>query len=100
VIYVPASRPDLGQNHPNPFNPTTRISYVVPDGAPQRVSLVIYNVSGARVRTLVDEARPAGRHEAFWDGRDDRGTQVGSGVYFYRMQQTGFTATKKMLLLK
>jgi hypothetical protein len=99
-IYIPATRPDLGQNHPNPFNPATRIAYVVPDGPPQDVSLVIYDVTGARVRTLVDGAVPAGRHEAVWDGRDNRGTQVGSGVYFYRMQQRGFTATKKMLLLK
>jgi hypothetical protein len=99
-IYIPAVRPDLSQNHPNPFNPTTEIEYVVPDGAPQRVAVVVYDVSGARVRTLVDRQVPPGRHTVVWEGRDSNGNTVGTGVYFYRMQLKGFTETKKMLLLK
>jgi hypothetical protein len=100
AIYIPAARAELVQNHPNPFNPTTEIAYVVPEGASENVTLVVYDVSGARVKTLVDAPVSPGRHIAVWDGRDDHGSSVGSGVYFYRMEQKGFVATKKMLLLK
>jgi hypothetical protein len=99
-IYIPAGRPELSQNHPNPFNPTTEIEYVVPDGAPENVAIVVYDVAGARIRTLVDRRVAPGRHTVVWDGRDHNGSTVGTGVYFYRMQQAGFTETKKMLLLK
>jgi len=91
---------DLEQNTPNPFNPTTQIAYSVPDGARAHVSLVIYDVTGAKVRTLVNESKGAGRFVATWDGRDDRGSLVRSGVYFYRLTQPGYVATKKMVLLK
>jgi flagellar hook assembly protein FlgD len=64
------------------------------------VELVVYDVRGARVRTLVSGEVSGGRHEVVWDGRDDHGTLVSSGVYFYRMVQRGYTNTKKMLLLK
>ena len=100
TVYIPVSQAALEQNVPNPFNPTTRIVYLVPDGAPREVSLVVYDVRGARVRTLVAGAQPGGRHSVEWDGRNDAGERVGSGIYFYRLQQTGFTATRKMLLLK
>jgi len=99
-IYIPVSRADLGQNYPNPFNPSTQIAYFVPETSDGQVSLVVYDVTGARVRTLENGIKTPGRHVAIWDGRNDYGTQVGSGVYFYRMTQEGFTATKKMLLLK
>jgi len=100
VIYIPVSRAELGQNYPNPFNPTTQIAYYVSETSSGHVTLAIYDVTGARVRTLVDDTRTPGRYVAVWDGRDANGTPVGSGVYFYRMTQKGFTATKKMLLLK
>jgi len=99
-IYIPAARAELAQNHPNPFNPTTEIAYVVPEGGSQHVALVVYDVSGARVRTLVDRSITPGRHTVVWDGRDSDNNTVGTGVYFYRMQLKGFTETKKMLLLK
>jgi WD40 repeat protein len=99
-VYIPVSSAALEQNIPNPFNPTTKIVYTVPDGASREVSLVVYDVRGARVRTLVAGAQPGGRHAVEWNGRNDAGERVGSGVYFYRLRQTGFTATRKMLLLK
>ena len=99
-IYVPVSRAELAQNYPNPFNPTTRIAYWVPEGGSRHVQLFVYDVRGARVRTLVNEASTGGRFEVEWDGRDDSGTRVASGVYFYRLAQPGFTSTKKMVLLK
>jgi flagellar hook assembly protein FlgD len=90
----------LSQNYPNPFNPTTRIEYYVPEGGVRRVVLAIYDVTGARVRTLVDAVVPGGKYSAAWNGRNDQGQVVGSGVYFYRLVQKDFTQTRKMLLLK
>ena len=99
-VYVPVARASLGQNYPNPFNPVTRITYTVPDEGEYPVSLVIYNVRGARVRTLVDGLHAGGRFTVEWNGRNDSGSKVSSGVYFYRLEQPGFSATRKMLLVK
>jgi hypothetical protein len=99
-IYIPISRGELYQNYPNPFNPSTRIEFLVPEGGAQNVTLVIYDVSGARVRTLVNSPMNPGRYISEWDGRNDLGNPVGSGVYFYQIRQKGFSDTKKMLLLK
>lgn len=88
----------LAQNNPNPFNPTTTIGYTVP--ARGKVSLQIYDVTGRYVATLVEEARDAGRYSAVWNGRGASGEQVGSGVYFYRLQVGNQSLTKKMVLLK
>jgi hypothetical protein len=99
-VYVPVTAGALSQNYPNPFNPATRIEFLVPDGEARNVRLVVYDVSGARVRTLVDRVMKGGRHSVEWDGRNDRGQFVGSGVYFYRLVEHSFTATRKMLLLK
>jgi parallel beta-helix repeat protein len=86
-------------NYPNPFNPATAISYQVP--APGgRVRLSIYDLSGRKVRTLVDEHRAAGRHAAVWQGRDDRGRELGSGVYFYRLEIGADVFQRKMVMLK
>jgi len=99
-VYVPVTRASMDQNYPNPFNPDTRIVYFVPDGNPAPVSLAVFNVRGQRVRTLVSGRRAGGRHVARWDGRNDRGESVSSGVYFYRMTLPGFSETRKMLLVK
>jgi hypothetical protein len=99
-IYIPISRGELFQNYPNPFNPSTRIEVLVPEGSAQNVTLAIYDVSGAKVRTLVNSPMTPGRYISEWDGRNDLGNPVGSGVYFYQMRQKGFSDTKKMLLLK
>jgi hypothetical protein len=91
----------LAQNHPNPFNPTTVIPYTLPGGStPQRVRLLILDVAGGVVRTLVDESQAGGSHEATWDGRDDRGGPVSSGVYFYVLDAGGERRTRKLVLLK
>jgi parallel beta-helix repeat protein len=84
---------------PNPFNPITTIRFDVPASG-TRVAIVVYDVTGRRVRTLVNEPQPAGRQSVVWDGRDDRGRGVASGVYFYRMTAGSFVQTRKMLLLK
>lgn len=88
----------LHDNVPNPFNPITTIRCEVPSSVD--VSISIYDVAGRRVRTLVNEHRPAGVFSVQWNGDDDRGQRVASGVYFYRMRAGGFVDTKKMVLLK
>ena len=100
AIYIPISRADLAQNYPNPFNPTTNITFYVPDGAAQKVSLRIYDVTGALVKTVVDGILPPGRYTRVWDGTNNRGNTVGSGVYFYQLKEKRFVSTKKMMLLK
>jgi flagellar hook assembly protein FlgD len=89
---------DLSQNHPNPFNPSTTFSFDMK--VKSRVTLKIYSVTGALVRTLVDEVKPAGSYKVTWDGTGERGSKVASGVYFYRMDTKEFTSTKKMVLLR
>ncbi|HXV13878.1 MAG TPA: choice-of-anchor B family protein, partial [Candidatus Krumholzibacteria bacterium] len=88
----------LEQNFPNPFNPSTRIPFELTRGG--RVALSIYDVAGRRVRAVLDRVMPAGLHETEWDGRDDGGRAVSSGVYFYRMQAGSRTETRRMVLLK
>jgi hypothetical protein len=88
----------LYQNVPNPFNPSTTISMGLP--AAGRVRLVVYGIDGGLVRTLVDSAVPAGFRSFTWDGTDDAGNRVSSGVYFYRLEAEGESITKKMVLLK
>jgi len=83
---------------PNPFNPVTTVSYGSPTEA--RVRLAVYNVAGRLVRTLVDGEVGSGYHSIAWDGRDNNGVEVGSGVYFCRMEAEGFDASVKMVLLK
>jgi hypothetical protein len=100
-VVVPVTQAKLGQNHPNPFNPVTTIEYWVPGGsAKSAVSVVIYDVRGARVRTLVNGERASGRYAVQWDGRNDAGAPVSSGVYFYRMLTGSFRDSRKMVLLK
>lgn len=88
----------LAQSFPNPFNPRTTITFGVT--RPGSVSLKIYDVSGRLVRALVNQELPAGHYEEAWDGRDDHGAQVASGVYFYRLSAGGFSQTRKIVLLK
>jgi len=89
----------LGQNIPNPFNPATVIPYTVPVSGGQ-VTLRIYDVAGRLVRTLLDGIETPGARTAEWNGRDDRGARVSSGVYFYRFSAPGFEATRKMVLVQ
>lgn len=88
----------LDANMPNPFNPSTTIRYQI--GESGNASIRIYDVSGALVRTLVDRTHNVGDHEARWDGRDQNGKAVASGVYFYRLETNRFAQTRRMVLLK
>ncbi len=88
----------LGQNSPNPFNPSTTISFTLP--AREQVTVSIYDANGRLVRTLLDESRDYGTHSVTWDGRDDAGSTVGSGVYFYRLSAGKYSESKKMVMLK
>jgi hypothetical protein len=92
---VPA-RLELHQNSPNPFNPTTTIRFEMPEAGQAR--LVVYDVRGRQVRSLVDGHRDAGAHTAVWDGRDGAGERVSSGIYFYRLQGANATRVRKMVL--
>ncbi|MFH1834059.1 MAG: FlgD immunoglobulin-like domain containing protein [bacterium] len=87
----------LFQNQPNPFSPETRIAFDLPHAGP--VELVIYSVNGRLIRRLVKESREAGRHTASWDGRDDAGEKVGSGIYFYQLIAPGVDESRRMILL-
>ncbi len=89
---------ELEQNYPNPFNPVTTIKYQLPQAA--AVELTVYNSLGQRVRTLVRQSQSAGRYQVRWDGRNDRGIQLPSGVYIYRLQAGDFTDSRRMLLIR
>jgi hypothetical protein len=89
---------ELFQNYPNPFNPKTTIRYQLPKDC--QVALAIYNVLGQRVRTLVDAWQRAGYYTVQWDGRNDRGAEIASGVYFYHIKADHFTHFKKSVHLK
>lgn len=89
----------LEQNFPNPFNPSTTINYSLPKSS--NVSLKIYDILGNEIRTLVnDQRKDAGSFTAHWDGRDNSGLSVSSGVYFYKIIADGFNKTMKMVLTK
>ena len=91
-------RYQLDQNYPNPFNASTRIAFHLPQNGP--VELTIFNVAGQRVRTLAGGTYPAGRHLLRWDGRDDRGLQAASGIYFCQLRAGAHRRSVKMLLLR
>jgi hypothetical protein len=92
----------LSVNHPNPFNPETRIEYTVQSAKmnPLHTTLSVYNVLGQQVRTLVDEPKSSGTYEVVWDGKDEKGKDVASGLYLYRLVAGNFTQTRKMILLR
>ncbi len=92
------NRFELGQNYPNPFNPSTQLSYQLPE--PANVKIVVLDATGRLVRTLVNGKMSAGQHTATWDGRDDSGQVLGSGVYFAKMVAGEFTQIRKMLLIR
>jgi hypothetical protein len=99
-LTVPQPVLALRQNYPNPFNPSTTICFTLPERA--WVTLAIYDVEGRLVKTLVDEMVGEGYQyqERIWDGKDASGSQVGSGVYFYRLTAGDRTLTKKMVMIR
>jgi hypothetical protein len=88
----------LHHNYPNPFNPSTTINYDLPENS--YVRLTIYDITGRRIRTLVNQSQTSGNRTVVWDGRDDFGRTVSGGVYLYSIEAGSFRQTRKMLLLK
>lgn len=94
----PAFTFELAPNYPNPFNPETTIRYQVARSV--KVNITIYNVLGQKVRTLLDASKPAGAHRVVWNGKDERGMSLPTGMYFYKMRAGEFVQVRKMLLLQ
>jgi len=88
----------LSQNHPNPFNPETTIAYQLPISC--HVELKIFNTIGQEIRTLFDGERNAGYHQIIWDGKDNLGRKVGTGIYLYQLKSHDFIAVKKMIMIQ
>jgi len=88
----------LSQNYPNPFNPVTNIRFGL--ARKGHVNLSIYDVGGRKIKTLLDRRLEKGSHAVIWDGRNERGRRVASGVYFYRLEANEKTISRKMVLLK
>jgi hypothetical protein len=97
-VTTPVTVLELGQNLPNPFNPTTSIEYYVPDRS--RVQLGVFDVKGSLIAVLVDEVQGEGNHRALWNGRYSDGAEAPSGVYFYRLTAGKKTLSKKMIMLR
>ncbi|MCF7794280.1 MAG: T9SS type A sorting domain-containing protein [Candidatus Cloacimonetes bacterium] len=92
------AKTELNGNYPNPFNPTTNISFSLKNSG--HVKLEVYNIKGEKVVTLIDDELTADDHVVAWNGKDTNGKQVSSGVYFYKMKAADYTSSKKMILLK
>jgi flagellar hook assembly protein FlgD len=88
----------LYQNYPNPFNPETKISYALPTDC--YVKLAIYNISGQKVKTLVDEKQSAGYKNAVWNGKNEQGLEASSGIYFYVLKAGTYSETRKMVRIR
>lgn len=99
---VPGIGYELLQNYPNPFNPTTSIDFRIKEDS--NVSLAVYNIRGQKVKTLIAEELPAGKHSVVWDGKNEAGKKVASGIYFSSFDADNangdYTSVKKMILLK
>ena len=96
-VIVPVESQLVG-NYPNPFNPETTISYTVKENS--NVKIDIYNMKGQLIRSLVNSEKAAGNHSVVWNGQDDNGRTVASGVYYYKMYAGKYSSTKKMILMK
>ena len=88
----------LDQNYPNPFNPSTKITYALKEQS--NVVLKVFDVLGREIRTLVNEEQGAGLREVVWDGRNESGHQVSSGIYIYHIQANDYVKSMKMILTK
>jgi len=95
---APGLQTALLGNYPNPFNPSTTISFTVQDFSP--VSIDIYNQKGQRVKTLLNESKAAGAYSVTWNGTDDSNRSVASGIYYFKMNAGKYSSTKKMILMK
>ncbi len=92
---------DLNGNYPNPFNPATKINFTLnTENTGKNTELIIYNLKGQKVKTLVNDKLETGNHQVIWNGKDENGKPVASGIYFYQMKSGKYDKTRKMLLLK
>lgn len=91
---------ELLPNFPNPFNPETTINYRLAVNTNQETKLIIYNAIGQEIRTLVQKVQPAGEYVVHWDGTDNLGQKVSSGIYMYHLTSGDFSQTRRMMLLK
>ena len=89
---------ELANNYPNPFNPKTEINYSLKESG--NITIAVYNTKGQKVKELVNEVKESGKYSVTWQGKDTKGKDVPSGIYFYRMKTDRYTSTKKMILLK
>jgi hypothetical protein len=91
----------LSQNYPNPFNPSTTIQYDIPAGVGRLpVEISIYDIRGRLIKKLVDQEKESGSYQVHWDGKDDMGVEVGSGICLYRIEAGNFISTRKMVLVR
>ena len=90
----------LHQNFPNPFNLSTYISYSLDTITPQKIKLTIYEITGRKIRILVDEEQGTGYYKVVWDGTNDNGNEVSSGIYFYELISNGQRKTRKLIITK
>ena len=97
---IPNLSTKLGDNYPNPFNPSTTISFSLTTEFTENTEINIYNLKGQKVKTLVNERLLAGEHSVVWNGTNDSGKSVSSGVYFYKLESGKYTSTKKMIMMK
>ena len=98
IIYIHYTPIIILSNHPNPFNPSTTISYQL--SKVSDVSLSIYNIKGQLIKTLLSDVKPAGEHSILWNGIDNDDSPVPSGVYLYQIKANNQTITKKMQVVK
>jgi hypothetical protein len=89
---------NLHQNFPNPFNPSTKIEYSIPNNS--QVNIIIYDLMGKEVKTLVNDTKKVGQYQVKWSGTDDSGQSVSGGIYFYKLQAGDFIQTRKMVLMR
>ena len=89
---------EISSNYPNPFNPVTNIRYQLPEISD--VKLVVYNLIGQKIRTLVDGQKNIGYYNIQWDGLNDNGHQAATGIYIYRFEAGDFVKSQKMILMK
>ena len=90
----------LNQNYPNPFNPSTTIDFDIGGTGSQSVTLQVFDVSGRRVKLLVNEPLSAGSYTISWNGRDEKGQPVPSGIYFYRLTAGEYVDAKRLIMVK
>ncbi len=91
---------DLSQNYPNPFNSQTEINYSLKNDKPQSTKLIIFDLLGRQIRTLVNKNQIAGIYNISWDGRDENGNDVPSGVYFYKLTSGSYSKVRKMSVIR